>query len=79
MATAETTVFVSHKTEKKRWNSTKVNSSKYTKRWADRAKQKFPSNKWKQLGYWPAESPKNSSIQGIQLVNRVQRRMQMRS
>jgi hypothetical protein len=57
MATAETNAFVSHENEKKSWNSTKVNSSKYKKRRADRPKQKFPSNKWKQLGHWPAESP----------------------
>jgi hypothetical protein len=51
MATAETTVFVSHETEKKKRNSTKVNSRKCKKRGADHAKQKFPSNKWKQLGH----------------------------
>ena len=36
-------------------NSVKVNSNKSTKRGADRAKQKFPCNKCKQLGHWAVE------------------------
>jgi hypothetical protein len=57
MATAETAAFVTHRKEKKSWNSKNLNSSKYKIRGADHAKQKYSSNKWKQLGEWPGESP----------------------
>ena len=46
--------FVAHKNDKKKSNSTKVNSSNLTKRGTDSARQKFPCNKCKQLGHWAA-------------------------
>ena len=57
LASAKATAFVAHENEKKKSNSMKVNSSKSTKRGADRAKQKFPCNKCKQLGRWAPECP----------------------
>jgi hypothetical protein len=56
LASAEATALVAHENDKKS-NSMKVNSSKSTKRGADRAKQKLPCNKCKQLGQWAAECP----------------------
>ena len=53
LASTEPTAFVAHENDKKS-NSTKINSSKSTKR-DDSAKQKFPCNKCKQLGHWAAE------------------------
>ena len=42
----------------------KVNSSKSMKRGADRAKQKFPCNKCRQLGHWAAECPQQQQHAG---------------
>jgi hypothetical protein len=54
---AEATAHVARESDKKKSNTMKVNSSKSMKRGADRAKQKFPCNKCKQLGHWAAECP----------------------
>jgi hypothetical protein len=53
---AEAMAFIAHENDKKS-HSTKVCSDKSTKRGAERAKQKFPCNKCKQLGHWAAECP----------------------
>lgn len=52
LVSAEATAFVAHANDKK-----KLNSSKLTNRGADRTKQKFPSNKPKQLCHRAAECP----------------------
>ena len=54
LASAEATALVAHKNDKKS-NVMTVNSSKSMKREVDRAKQKFPCNKCKQLGHWVLE------------------------
>jgi len=54
LASAEATALVAHENDKKS-NSIKANSSKSMKRGADRAKQKFPCDKCKQLGHWAVE------------------------
>jgi hypothetical protein len=46
---------IAHENNKKKSKFMKVNSSKSMKRGTDRAKQKFPCNKCKQLGHWAAE------------------------
>jgi hypothetical protein len=55
LASAEATALVAHENDKKKPNSMKANYSKSMKRGADRAKQKFPCNKCKQLGHWTGE------------------------
>jgi len=50
LASAEATAFVAHKNDKRKSNSTKVNSCKSTKRGADRATQKCLCNQCKGCG-----------------------------
>jgi CCR4-NOT transcriptional regulation complex NOT5 subunit len=64
LVSAEAAVFVAHENDKKKSNSTKVNSCKSTKRGADRAKQKFPCNQCKQLIHWAAECPQKQQHAG---------------
>ena len=63
LASAEATMLIASENYKK-LNSMKVNSSKSMKRGADRAKQKFPCNKCKQLGHWAVECPEKQQHAG---------------
>jgi len=63
-ASAEATALVTRINDKKKSNSMGVKSSKSMKRGADRAKQKFPCNKCKQLGHWAAECPQKQQHAG---------------
>jgi len=63
LASAEATALVEHDNDKKS-NSMKVNSGKSMKSGADRAKQKFPCNKCKQLGHWAAECRQKQQYAG---------------
>jgi hypothetical protein len=64
LASAEATALVAHENDKKKTNFVKVNSSKFMKKGANRAKQKFPCNKCKQLGHWAAECPQKQKYTG---------------
>ena len=72
MAIAEVTAYVAHENDKESSNFTKVNSSKSKKREAKCEKQIFPCNKCKQHIL-------NISMHGTELLNRLQRRMLVRS
>jgi hypothetical protein len=63
LASAEATALIAHENDKKS-NSMKVNNSNSIKKGAERAKQKFPCNKCKQLGHWAAECPQKQQHAG---------------
>jgi len=63
-SSAAATVLVTYEIDKKKSNSMKAKSSKSMKRGADRAKQKIPCNKCKQLGHWAAECPQKQQHAG---------------
>jgi hypothetical protein len=64
---AEATALVAHENDKKKSNSMKVKSSKSMESKADRAKQKFPCNKCRQLGHWAAECPQKQKHAGSRI------------
>jgi len=64
LASAKATALVADENDKKKLNSMKVNSSKSMKRGADRAKQKSPCNKCKQLGHSCGVSSKAAACKG---------------
>jgi hypothetical protein len=64
LASIEATALVAHENDKKKLNYLKVNSSKSTKRGADRSKQKHPCNEFKLLGHWAAECPRKQQDAG---------------
>jgi hypothetical protein len=55
LASSEGTAFAARENEKEKSSSMKVNPGKSTKRGSSRSKQKFPCNRYKQLGHWAAE------------------------
>jgi hypothetical protein len=57
IASSEATAFVARENDKEKSSSVKVKTGKSTKRGSNRAKQKFPCNRCKQLGHWGAECP----------------------
>jgi hypothetical protein len=57
LASSEATAFVARENDKEKSSSMKVNPGKSTKGGSNRAKQKFPCNRCKQLGHWAAECP----------------------
>jgi hypothetical protein len=63
---AEVKALIAHENDKK-LNSMKVKSSKSMKSGADRAKQKFPCNKCKQLGHWAADCPQKQKHTGSRI------------
>jgi len=57
LASSEATAFAARESDKEKSSSMKVNTGKLMKKGTNRAKQKFPCNKCKQLGHWAAECP----------------------
>jgi hypothetical protein len=64
---AEATALVAHENDTKKSNSMKVKSSKSMKIEAERARQKFPCNKCKQLGLWAADCPQKQKHAGSKI------------
>jgi hypothetical protein len=56
--------FITHENDKKKSHSMKVYSDISRKRGAERAKQKFPCHKCKQLGHWAVECPQRQQHAG---------------
>jgi hypothetical protein len=69
---AVATAFVAHENDKKRSNSTKVNSSKNNKGRADREKKNFRATSANNLVAGLRSVIKNISMHGTELLNRLQ-------